>query len=200
MTELVLATRNAHKTREFRELLGRDFELVDLSAFPQITLHSETGGTFEENAILKATAVSQDQQVRDRHLLALSDDSGLEVDALGGAPGVFSARYAGEKATDRENIDKLLRELSQRRNRAARFRCVLALARGGEVLKTFEGVVRGRIVDVPRGVHGFGYDPVFVAAGCDQTFGELPPEVKNQISHRARATRRLRVALQNALA
>jgi XTP/dITP diphosphohydrolase len=194
--ELLLATRNPHKTREFHELLSSDLNLLDLSASPGISLPEETGRTFEENAIRKAVAVSKHRDLHDRHLLVLADDSGLEVDALDGAPGVFSARYAGENATDRENIGKLLRELSQTRNRAARFRCVLALARNGEVLKTFEGGVDGMIVDLPRGSRGFGYDPVFVPAGFDQTFAELAPEVKNRISHRARAARQLRVALQ----
>jgi XTP/dITP diphosphohydrolase len=197
--EILLATRNRHKLREFRELLGRGFKVSDLSAFPAITLPQETGHTFAENAALKAVGVSQHRQLQDQHLLVLADDSGLEVDALGGAPGVFSARYAGENANDQENIDKLLRELSQTRNRAARFRCVLALARNGEVLKTSEGAVDGMIVDVPRGSRGFGYDPVFVPAGCDQTFAQLAPEVKNQISHRAKAARQLRGTLQTVL-
>jgi XTP/dITP diphosphohydrolase len=212
--ELLLATRNRHKAREFRELLGHDFNVFDLSAFPGIALPEETGRTLEKNAILKAVAVSRDQTVQDRHLLVLADDSGLEVDALRGAPGVFSARYAGENASDRENIDKLLREIAEVwRNlkscaaevenlyhfRAARFRCVLALARDGKILNTFEGMVGGDIADGPRGAHGFGYDPVFVPAGFDQTFGELPSELKNQVSHRARAVRELRIALLSAL-
>jgi XTP/dITP diphosphohydrolase len=193
--ELLLATRNARKAREFRELLGDAFNLVDLSALTDIALPEETGRTFEENAILKVIAASR--AVKDRHLRVVADDSGLEVDAVGGAPGVFSARYAGANATDRENIDKLLRELSQAPNRAAHFRCVLAVAREGKVLQTFEGVVHGMIVDRPRGSLGFGYDPVFVPAGFDQTFAELGPEVKNQISHRARAARQLRAALES---
>jgi len=199
VTPLLLATRNAHKAHEFRELLGHDFNVIDLRAFPAIAPPNETGRTFEGNATLKAIAVSRNREIQDRHLLVLADDSGIEVDALGGAPGVFSARYAGENATDRDNIDKLLRELSQTRNRAAHFRCVLALARDCKVLLTAQGVVAGTILDRPRGAHGFGYDPVFVPGGFDQTFAELAPELKNQISHRARAARELRVALQCAL-
>lgn len=195
--DLLLATHNAHKAREFRELLGQNFDVIDLSAFPEIALPKEAGRTFEENAILKAVAVSQHRPVQDRHLFVLADDSGLEVKALGGAPGIFSARYAGENATDKENVSKLLRELSLKRDRAARFRCALALAREGKLLKTFEGVVDGAIVDLVRGSGGFGYDPVFVANGSDKTFGELSPELKNQISHRARAVRKFRAALQS---
>ncbi|HET9419392.1 MAG TPA: RdgB/HAM1 family non-canonical purine NTP pyrophosphatase [Chthoniobacterales bacterium] len=197
--EILLATRNRNKLREFRDCFGRDFKVSDLSAFPAVALPEETGHTFAENAALKAVGVSQHRQLQDQHLLVLADDSGLEVDALGGAPGVFSARYAGENATDRDNVDKLLSELSQTRNRAARFRCALALARNSELLKTVEGTVDGMIVDVPRGSCGFGYDPVFVPAGFDQTFAELSSEVKNQISHRADAARQLRRTLQAAL-
>ena len=125
----------------------------------------------------------------------MADDSGLEVDALGGAPGIYSARYAGENASDEQNIDKLLRELTRRnvrRSRSARFRCVIALARDGKLLGTFEGVVEGVIVDLPRGERGFGYDPIFVPKGFDKTFGELSDEIKNRISHRAKAIAALR--------
>ena len=187
--DLVVATRNAHKTREFAQLLSDDFKVVDLNSFPQIESVEETGGTFAENAILKASSASE--KIVD---LVLADDSGLEVDALNGAPGIFSARYAGEHATDEQNIVKLLRDLAQTNNRAARFRCVLALARRGALLGTFDGVVEGMIVDVPRGSFGFGYDPIFVPNGFGQTFAELP--TKNQISHRAKATSALREALR----
>jgi XTP/dITP diphosphohydrolase len=187
--ELLLATRNAYKRREFAELLGDDFEISDLStsAGPPI---EETGDTFMENAVLKAVVASQDRQ-----LLVAADDSGLEVNALDGAPGILSARYAGDNATDRANIDKLLRELEGRSERSARFRCVIALARGGKSLGTFEGRINGIIVDPPRGENGFGYDPIFVPNGFDKTFAELPSEIKNQISHRARAIRALRAGL-----
>src|SRR6266403_242530 len=190
--DLLLATRNAHKTREFRELLGPGFEVIDLSSIPEIAIPKETGRTFEENAALKAIAASQGR-------LAVADDSGLEVDALAGAPGIYSARYAGENASDAENVEKLLRELSARHvtteKLSARFHCVIALARSGKLLDTFEGVVEGNIVDPPRGTAGFGYDPVFQPTGFEQTFAEMSPDVKNNISHRAQAIAALRKGL-----
>jgi len=183
---LIVATRNAHKTREIQRILGADVVVRDLSAYPEIPETVESGKTFEENATLKATAASSQLPG-----LVVADDSGLEVDALGGAPGIYSARYAGQNATDKENIDKLLEELAriERAKRSARFRCVIALAREGKLLGTFEGVVEGMIVDPPRGTNGFGYDPIFVLQEFEQTFGELPAEVKNRISHRGRALR-----------
>ena len=199
MQPLLLAAGNANKTREFRELLGKDFDVYDLSFFDEMAIPKESGRTFEENAILKAVAASQDRRVQDRHLLIVADDSGLEVAALGGAPGIFSARYAGEHASDKENIDKLLSELARRNvpldQRSARFRCVIALAREGKLLGKFEGIVKGSIVDLPRGSRGFGYDPIFVPNGFEQTFAELPAEVKNRISHRAEAIRALAAKL-----
>jgi len=199
MQPLLLAAGNANKTREFRELLGKDFDVYDLSFFYEMAIPKESGRTFEENAILKAVAASQDRRVQDRHLLIVADDSGLEVDALGGAPGIFSARYAGEHASDKENIDKLLSELARRNapldQRSARFRCVIALAHEGNLLGKFEGIVKGSIVDLPRGSRGFGYDPIFVPNGFEQTFAELPAEVKNRISHRAEAIRALAAKL-----
>jgi XTP/dITP diphosphohydrolase len=192
--DLLLATRNAHKARELRELLGVDFELRDLSAFPNIAPAEETGNTFAENAALKAIAASQDRQLQ--HALVIADDSGLEVDALGGAPGIYSARYAGENATDAANIDKLLGQLRSDSNRSARFRCVIAVARAGKLLTIVEGAVEGTIVDPPRGNAGFGYDPVFQPLGFDKTFAEMPPELKNRISHRAKAAAPLREKLR----
>lgn len=191
MHHLLLASRNAHKTREFIEILGEGFEVRDLSEARGFNPAEETGFTFEENAILKAVDAS-------KHFpdLVVADDSGLEVDALEGAPGVFSARYAGEDTTDAENVAKLLRELSSREAPwPARFHCCVALARAGEILATFEGAVEGTIVNSPRGTKGFGYDPVFKPLGFDQTFAELSPADKNRISHRARAISALRVAL-----
>ncbi len=190
---LVIATRNPHKTNEFRELLGDDFEVDDLSAYPDSPDVAETGKTFAENATLKAEAASRFVG----ELIVVADDSGLEVDALGGAPGIFSARYAGGDATDRQNIDKLQDELANccQEQRVARFRCVLALAQKGRLLGTFAGVVEGQIIDQPRGNGGFGYDPIFVPTGFDQTFAELPAATKNAISHRAKAVRVLREGL-----
>jgi XTP/dITP diphosphohydrolase len=156
---------------------------------------NETGHTFADNAVLKAVTVSKDRQLRDR--LVIADDSGLEVEALGGAPGIYSARYAGERATDRENVEKLLNELCARNgNRSARFCCVIALVRNGKLLRTVEGAVEGEIVDLPRGANGFGYDPVFQPNGFEQTFAEMAPELKNKISHRAKAIATLREALR----
>jgi XTP/dITP diphosphohydrolase len=186
--ELVVATRNSHKTREIQHILGPEFRIRDLRAHPEVSEIHETGTSFGENAKLKALAAS-------RHLptLVIADDSGLEVDALGSAPGIYSARYAGASATDRDKIDKLLGELARvgatDNRRRARFRCVVALARNGNFLGNFEGVVEGRIADEVRGHSGFGYDPIFIPHGFKQTFGELPLEVKNTISHRARAMR-----------
>jgi len=192
--QLIVATRNAHKTREIQRILGPTFTVNDLSAHPEIPDIHETGKSFGENAILKAVGAS-------RHLpgFIVADDSGLEVDALGGAPGIFSARYASENATDKQNIDKLLVELARtgakETKRSARFRCVIALARQGELLGTFEGIVEGTIVKRARGSHGFGYDPIFVPHGFEETFAELPPEVKDAISHRAKAIRGLSAKL-----
>jgi XTP/dITP diphosphohydrolase len=192
MRQLLLATRNAHKTREFAEILGDDFVVRDLSGMPEAPLVEETGQTFAENAILKAVAISK--RCPD---LVVADDSGLEVDALGGAPGIYSARYAGCDAKDDQNIERLLAELRSRPQMQpfrARFRCVLALAREGQVLTMVEGAAEGTIVE-PRGVSGFGYDPVFQPVGSEQTFAELSAAEKNRISHRANAIRRLRAAL-----
>jgi XTP/dITP diphosphohydrolase len=189
---LLLATRNPHKTREFSEILGNEFVVRDLSAEPDAPEIEETGSTLAENAILKAVGISQRFPG-----LVVGDDSGLEVDALEGAPGVYSARYSGPGAKDSANIARLLselRKLSIERPYSARFRCVLALARDGELIDTFEGAVEGAIVEPPRGSGGFGYDPVFQPAGLAETFGEIVPEKKNRISHRANAIRLLRAA------
>ena len=188
MQQLIVATRNRNKTREIQQILGPKFELHDLTAYPEISEIVENGKSFEENAKLKAIAVSKELSG-----LVIADDSGLEVAALNGAPGIYSARYAGDKATDKENIDRLLGELGrigpQRDQRRARFRCVLTLARNGQMLDMFEGVVEGTIADQPRGSRGFGYDPIFVPKGFGHTFAELPAELKNRISHRAQAIR-----------
>ena len=186
MPRLLVATKNAHKTVEIAAILGKDWEVMDLTRFPEAAAPEETGVTFEENAVIKAVAASLLFEG-----LVLSDDSGLEVDALGGAPGVYSARYAGEGAGDAANRAKLLRELAPRRRNgerfAARFRCVMAIAEKGATLGTFDGAVEGAVIDEERGEGGFGYDALFVPEGFQQTFAELPAEVKNGLSHRARA-------------
>jgi XTP/dITP diphosphohydrolase len=194
MQTLLLATRNPHKTREFAEILGGEFKLIDLSGAPTAPEIEETGQTFAANAVLKAVTISQGQPG-----FVIADDSGLQVDALRGAPGIFSARYAGENATDRQNIDKLLREIARvsADQRSARFRCAVALARSGRLLGTFEESVEGVIVDPARGSHGFGYDPIFMPTGFQQTFAEMMPSAKNKISHRAKAIAALRRGLRS---
>jgi len=178
---VIVATRNAHKVEEIRAILA-DFEVLDLGALENPPEVEETGTTFVENATLKAVAISELTDA-----LVLSDDSGLEVDALGGEPGVYSARYAGEDGNDALNNDKLLRELSGKKERSARFRCVICLAKNGKPFADFSGAVEGRILTERRGEGGFGYDPLFVPEGYEESFAELGEEVKNGMSHRARA-------------
>ena len=193
--ELIAATRNAHKTREIQYILGPEFRVRDLLVHAEVSKIRESGTSFEENAKLKALAASKQLPG-----LVIADDSGLEVDGLGGAPGIYSARYGGSNATDADRIRKLLGELGRvcgtPGGRRARFRCVVALARDGKLLGTFEGIVEGRIANEIRGDSGFGYDPIFIPEGFDQTFSELPAEVKNTISHRAKAIRSLAVKLR----
>ena len=186
MPRLLIATKNAHKTAEIRAMLGPDWEITDLNAHPEVPPPDETGETFAENAEIKAVAASK--------LFGgpvLSDDSGLEVDALGGAPGVRSARYAGPGASDADNRARLLHELAaasaRGKARSARFRCAMAIAENGRVLGTFDGTIEGLIVNQEKGAGGFGYDALFVPEGHCETFGELPAEVKNGLSHRAKA-------------
>src|SRR5262249_8658104 len=196
--DLLLATRNAHKTEEIQRILGPQFNVTDLAVHPEIPHIAESGTTFQENAILKAVAVSKRMPG-----FVIADDSGLEVEALGGAPGIHSARDAGMNATDQEKTDKLLEELTRvgtaKNARRARFRCVLALACKGEVLGVFAGIVEGQIADRPRGSHGFGYDPIFIPDGFQQTFGQFAPAEKNQLSHRTRALQKLRTFLMPSL-
>jgi len=185
--KLLLATHNSNKTREFAQLLGVEFYIRDLTALRDLLEIAETGRSFEENAAIKATAVSKlcpDQVV-------IADDSGLEVDALEGAPGVFSARYSGERANDEENVNKVLRELRGVINRSAGFRCAIAVVKNGKLITTVAGRIAGTITESPRGENGFGYDPIFVPEGFAETFAELSPETKNKISHRAAAVRGL---------
>ena len=196
MHELFLATRNPHKTRELGQILGPGFALEDLRRRPDLGEVIEDGATFFENARLKAVTISR--QVPG---LVLADDSGLEVDSLGGAPGIFSARYAGAGASDEANRRKLLEELARLgpdAARLARFRCVLALAQKGQLLATFEGTVEGAIVRVRRGAGGFGYDALFQPNGFARTFAEMSAEEKNAISHRGRAVGQLRDFLRTA--
>src|ERR1051325_9778868 len=184
--QLLVATRNQGKLQELRDLLKEQpFDLCDLSSFPAIQTVAETGNTFAENAELKAAGYAEQSAI-----MTIADDSGLEVQALGGRPGVLSARYAGAAASDSARVDKLLAELSNvpLSNRGAQFVSAIAIANcDGEILKVSIGLCAGRIADGPRGANGFGYDPVFIPDGFDETFAELPSKVKNQISHRAQA-------------
>jgi len=160
------------------------FEIQPVPGLVNIPPPDETGRSFEENAILKATYYS-----RFAGQPVFADDSGLEVDALDGRPGVLSARYAGDNATDEANNQRLLNELRGVSDRRARFVCVIAVARGGRLLKTYRGAVEGRILDEPRGANGFGYDPLFFHEPFGCTFGEAPPEMKMRVSHRGEALR-----------
>ena len=191
--KIVFATNNQHKLQEIREILGDQFEilsLADIGCHEDIT---ETGNTLEANAHQKAEYVFDHY-----HIDCFADDTGLEVDALGGAPGVHSARYAeGTDHNSAANMAKLLRELGDNDNRKARFRTVISLIQmeGGNPVCSreyqFEGVVEGRIDREKHGSEGFGYDPVFIPEGYDKSFAELGEEIKNQISHRARAVKKL---------
>jgi XTP/dITP diphosphohydrolase len=190
----VLASGNAGKVREFAALLAaRGFEIMPQTAFG-IVGPAETGATFLENALLKARHAA-----RESGLPAIADDSGIEVDALGGRPGVRSARYAGEQASDADNTALLLRELHgvPEARRTARYRCVLVFVRGplDPSAAVAEGVWEGRVLDAPRGTGGFGYDPVFEPEGFAISAAEMPTADKNRVSHRAQALRALLAAL-----
>ncbi|MBI4794090.1 MAG: XTP/dITP diphosphatase [Deltaproteobacteria bacterium] len=180
---IVLATRNQGKLQEFKELL-KDFpvELRSLQDFGPIPEAVEDGLTFDENAYKKASFTA-----KVLGLPAIADDSGLVVDALGGAPGVHSARYAGDKATDLDNINKLLQELAGETNRKAAFECVISVAVPSGPALTYEGRCEGEILTAPRGEGGFGYDPVFYAPELGRTFAEAGMSEKNKISHRGKA-------------
>ena len=187
MDLIVLATGNEGKAAELAILLRPLGARVEsLRDHPALSLPPESGSTYRENAILKARAVHEALGVP-----ALGDDSGLEVDALQGAPGLHSARYAGDRATDADNNRKLLRALEGVTDRTARFRCALALVSQVGDLVAVEGVCEGRVLTAQRGERGFGYDPLFLPEGEALTFAELPPERKSAISHRARAARAL---------
>lgn len=190
MTEIVVATKNIGKLKELEKLLADlPLQLKSLNEFPNIVEAEETGASFAENAVIKARSYALQTK-----LWSLADDSGLEVAALGGAPGVFSARYAGENATDQEKITKLLHRLNRTKDekRAARFVCAIAISdETGEIKFLTEGICAGKIALSPSGANGFGYDAIFVPDGFDQTFGELSGEIKQQISHRARAAKKI---------
>lgn len=181
---LLVATRNTHKTSEIQSMLGAGFVVSDLTSgdFPDV---EETGTTFLENATLKAVEISKVTSG-----IILSDDSGLEVDALGGDPGVYSARYAGTDGDNEANNAKLLAELSKLPTstpKTARFKCVMVIAQDGERLAHFDGSAEGSIISELTGDKGFGYDPLFIPEGYEKTFAQLGNDIKNQLSHRAKA-------------
>jgi XTP/dITP diphosphohydrolase len=183
--QLLVATRNRHKLVEIRDILAElQFEIVSPAAVPGLPEIVEDAATIRDNAIKKAV-----ETARAAGMLTLADDSGLEVDALGGQPGVRSARYAGENATYHENNKKLLKALEgvPADKRTGRFRCVMAVADAAGLVDVVEGICNGVLIEAERGGGGFGFDPLFIADGQVKTFAELSPEVKNRISHRAKA-------------
>jgi XTP/dITP diphosphohydrolase len=186
MLRILLATKNKHKVREISDILKSGATVV--SAFEELNISDdikEIGKTFEENACIKALYISK---LTDDYVIA--DDSGLEVYALGGRPGVFSARFAGENATDEENNKKLLKELENIDDRKARYVCAIALAKKGKIIEVFTGELKGEIGVNPKGDNGFGYDPIFVLKN-GKTAAEISPEEKNKISHRAKALKKM---------
>lgn len=197
MNPLIIATRNPGKLEEIRLLLGPEIRLRSLADFADLPDIVEDGDTFEANAVKKARTVA-----RHTGCPALADDSGLEVDALGGAPGVHSARFAGENATDAQNNAKLLHLLGEtpEEKRTARFRCVIGITTPDGAVRTARGRCEGRILKRPRGRGGFGYDPLFLVPALKLTFAELSPGEKNRISHRGRALKAARPLILDALA
>ena len=185
MRKLVFSTNNEHKLEEVRAKLGKYYQVISLKDLGDDTDVPETGDTLEENAMIKADYLWNTYQLN-----CFADDTGLEVEALDNAPGVYSARYAGEQKSSEDNVAKLLKELEGKENRRARFRTVIALIMGGKRY-LFEGKIEGVITTSPKGTSGFGYDPVFQADGYDKTFAELTLEDKNNISHRAKAVEQL---------
>lgn len=194
MIEAIIATHNPGKVKEFKEILEpKGYDVKSLAEIGFTEEIEETGHTFEENAILKAEAVAKAV-----NKMVIADDSGLSIDNLGGRPGVYSARYAGEQKDDQANINKVLSELKgiEKEQRTARFRCALAVSIPGEETKTVEGHVEGYIAEEPRGEYGFGYDPIFIVKDKDKTMAELTSDEKNKISHRADALKKLSKLLE----
>jgi len=185
MKKLVFATNNKHKLQEIREILIDEFEILGLKEFGVNDDIPETGKTLSENAAIKSGFIFKEFDID-----VFSDDTGLEIDALDGRPGVYSARYAGEDGNSKANIKKVLNELQNETNRKARFRTVISLILDGKEYQ-FDGKVEGRITDKKHGSSGFGYDPIFIPDGYKETFAEMSNEEKNKISHRARATQKL---------
>jgi len=189
--QLIFASKNEHKVAEIRALLPTGWQLLGLNDIGEMPDVEETGTTLEANALLKAQTVFSYTG-----LACFADDSGLEVDALQGKPGVLSARYAGPEKNDRKNGEKLLKDMAEHTQRGAQFRTVIALVTASDK-HCFEGVVKGNILHEFRGDMGFGYDPLFVPEGWDKTFAQVPMEVKNSVSHRALALRKFVAFLNN---
>lgn len=194
---LIIATKNKGKVKEFKEILNdvpvEVMSLYDLPECPEIV---EDGDSFRQNAVKKAETISSFMGK-----IVVADDSGLEVDYLDGRPGIHSARFAGSKATDEENNQKLLKMLEDvpEKLRTAQFTCVIAISCPGKKTLVVEGICRGKIIDMPRGMMGFGYDPLFLVPELGKTFAELGPEIKNKISHRARAMEKAREVLRTLI-
>ena len=183
--KIVFATNNEHKLDEITKISRGKLEILSLSDINCQEEIPETGDTLKENALIKA------KYVKDKFGLdCFADDTGLEVDALNNAPGIYSSRYAGPNCDPEDNMQKLLQDLQGLKNRKAQFRTVIALILNGKEYY-FEGVVKGEIIHQKKGSNGFGYDPIFKPIGYDKTFGELPEEIKNSLSHRAIATKKL---------
>ncbi|MEA5138821.1 non-canonical purine NTP diphosphatase [Arcicella rigui] len=185
MKKLCFATNNSHKVEEVQAVLGNRFELSTLKQIGCNEELPETGNTLEANSLQKASYLFDNYQVN-----CFADDTGLEVTALNGEPGVYSARYAGEQRSHSDNINLLLKNLSGKTDRSAQFRTVITLIIDGKV-EQFEGVVKGEIIETLRGNEGFGYDPIFIPEGFDRTFAEMSMEEKGKISHRGRAFEKL---------
>lgn len=188
--KLVFATNNKHKLEEVKNVVGDNFEIISLKDINCLEEIDETGNTLEANALIKARYIKEKYGYD-----CFGDDTGLEVEVLNGAPGVYSARYAGDNHDSQANKAKLLQEMDGKTNRKARFRTVIALILNGKEY-LFEGCINGLIIEDERGSSGFGYDPIFVPHGYQQTFAELGDDIKNVISHRALATKQLCIFLQ----
>ena len=182
--KLFFGTANAHKLEEIKQILGDEFEIKSFLDLPSVPELEETETTLDGNAILKAMNFFHVSGMP-----CFADDTGLEVDALEGAPGVYSARYAGPGHDASANMDKLLNEMQGKEDRRAKFRTVIAYF-DGKMLKTFEGILKGTVAHLPVGTGGFGYDPIFIPEGSERTLGQYPPEEKAEMSHRARAMKK----------
>ena len=191
MRKLVFATNNDHKLKELRQILSSEFELLSLLDIGCTDDIPETGNTLEDNASQKSFYIWNKYGIN-----CFADDTGLEIEALGNEPGVYSARYAGEGRSATDNMLKVLEKMKNQINRNARFRCVISLIIDGAESQ-FEGIVEGKILTQQQGIAGFGYDPIFMAIGYDQSFAQMSAQDKNQISHRGRAVKKLVDYLKN---